>query len=51
MREEHGIPTLSIDRPYKALSDNAAPEVYNIGDSFAAGRVREANGAAWRLAI
>lgn len=35
---------------YKALSDNAAPAVYNIGDSFAGGRVLEANRAAWRLA-
>ena len=35
---------------YKALSNNAAPAVYNIGDSFAGGRVLEANRAAWRLA-
>ncbi|MEG1166325.1 MAG: FAD-dependent oxidoreductase, partial [Oscillospiraceae bacterium] len=34
-----------------ALSSNAAPEVCNIGDSFAAGRVLEAARAAYRLAM
>ena len=36
---------------HQALADNAAPEIYNIGDSFAAGRVLEANRAAYRLAV
>ncbi len=35
---------------YEALAANAAPEIYNIGDSFAGGRVLEANRAAFRLA-
>ena len=34
----------------KALADNVAPEVHNIGDSFAAGRVLEAGRAAYHLA-
>ena len=38
------------DAPYtEALKENIAPEVYNIGDSFAGGRVLEANRAAFRL--
>ena len=32
------------------MAANAAPEIYNIGDSFAGGRVLEANRAAFRLA-
>lgn len=35
---------------FEALAANAAPEIYNIGDSFAGGRVLEANRAAFRLA-
>ena len=35
----------------EALAQNAAPELYNIGDSFSAGKVLEANRAAYRLAI
>lgn len=35
---------------FEALAANAAPEIYNIGDSFASGRVLEANRAAFRLA-
>lgn len=35
---------------FEALATNAAPEIYNIGDSFAGGRVLEANRAAFRLA-
>lgn len=35
---------------FEALASNAAPEIYNIGDSFAGGRVLEANRAAFRLA-
>ena len=35
---------------FEALVSNAAPEIYNIGDSFAGGRVLEANRAAFRLA-
>jgi 2-enoate reductase len=34
-----------------ALHENAAPEIYNIGDSFTAGRVLEATRAAYNLAI
>lgn len=34
----------------KALADTIAPEVHNIGDSFAAGRVLEAGRAAYHLA-
>jgi 2-enoate reductase len=33
-----------------ALAENAAPELYNIGDSFSAGKVLEANRSAYRLA-
>lgn len=33
----------------QALQSNAAPEIYNIGDSFAGGRVLEANRGAFRL--
>ena len=33
----------------EALQNTAAPEIYNIGDSFAGGRVLEANRAAFRL--
>ncbi len=36
---------------HEALAANAAPELYNIGDSFAAGRVLEANRAAFQLAM
>lgn len=36
---------------YESLKANVAPELYNIGDSFAGGRVLEANRAAYRLAI
>ena len=36
---------------YEALADNTAPELYNIGDSFSAGKVLEANRAAYRLAL
>jgi 2-enoate reductase len=35
----------------QALAENAAPELYNIGDSFSAGKVLEANRAAYRLAL
>lgn len=35
---------------FEALAVNVAPEIYNIGDSFAGGRVLEANRAAFRLA-
>ena len=35
----------------EALAENIAPELYNIGDSFNAGKVLEANRAAYRLAI
>ena len=35
---------------FEALAANAAPEIYNNGDSFAGGRVLEANRAAFRLA-
>ncbi|MCL1928869.1 MAG: FAD-dependent oxidoreductase [Treponema sp.] len=35
----------------EALAQNAAPELYNIGDSFSAGKVLEANRSAYRLAI
>lgn len=34
----------------EALRGNLAPEICNIGDSFAGGRVLEANRAAFRLA-
>lgn len=36
---------------FDALKNNAAPELYNIGDSFAGGRVLEATRAAYRLAL
>lgn len=36
---------------HAALAQHAAPELYNIGDSFAAGRVLEANRAAYQLAV
>lgn len=40
------------DSLYYALQEaHAAPEIYNIGDSFAAGRVLEANRAAYNLAV
>lgn len=40
------------EAPYhEALAANAAPEIYNIGDSFSAGRVLEANRAAFQLAM
>jgi 2-enoate reductase len=35
----------------EALALNAAPELYNIGDSFSAGKVLEANRSAYRLAM
>jgi 2-enoate reductase len=35
----------------EALKENAAPELYNIGDGFSAGKVLEANRSAYRLAI
>lgn len=35
---------------YEALSENTAPEMFNIGDSFAGGKVLEATRAAFRLA-
>ena len=39
------------ERPFlDAQSQRVAPEVYNIGDSFHAGRVLEANRAAYSLA-
>ena len=34
----------------QAFIDHAAPEIYNIGDSFSGGKVLEANRAAYRLA-
>ena len=34
----------------EALRNTVSPEIYNIGDSFSAGRVLEANRAAYRLA-
>lgn len=36
---------------FELLKQHCAPEIYNIGDSFAGGRVLEANRAAYRLAI
>lgn len=40
------------DSLYFALQEaHASPEIYNIGDSFAAGRVLEANRAAYNLAV
>jgi len=35
----------------QALAENTAPEIHNIGDSFAAGKVLEAIRSAYRLAI
>lgn len=35
---------------YEALSESTAPEMFNIGDSFAGGKVLEATRAAFRLA-
>jgi 2-enoate reductase len=35
----------------EALAENAAPELYNIGDSFSPGKILEANRAAYRLAL
>lgn len=35
----------------EAVAHNLAPEICNIGDSFAGGRVLEANRAAYRLAV
>lgn len=35
---------------YEALSENTAPEMFNIGDSFAGGKVLEATRAAFHLA-
>ena len=38
------------DSLYEALvKENAAPEIYNTGDSFSAGRVLEAVRGAWAL--
>jgi 2-enoate reductase len=34
---------------FEAQEKNAAPELYNIGDSFTAGKVLEATRAAWAL--
>ena len=36
---------------FEAQRENAAPELYNIGDSFASGKVLEATRAAYRLGI
>jgi 2-enoate reductase len=44
-----GIPDNSLY--LEAMAKNAAPELYNIGDSFSAGKVLEANRAAYRLAL
>ncbi|MDR1803236.1 MAG: FAD-dependent oxidoreductase [Treponema sp.] len=44
-----GIPDNSLY--LEALAENAAPELYNIGDSFSAGKILEATRAAYRLAI
>jgi 2-enoate reductase len=35
----------------EAVAANIAPELYNIGDSFSAGKILEANRAAYRLAL
>jgi 2-enoate reductase len=43
--------TPNNDLYLQALAENAAPELYNIGDSFSAGKVLEANRAAYRLAL
>ena len=44
-----GVPDNSLF--LEAQAENIAPELYNIGDSFSAGKVLEANRAAYRLAI
>jgi 2-enoate reductase len=44
-----GIPDDSLY--LEAMRENAAPELYNIGDSFSAGKVLEANRSAYRLAM
>jgi len=44
-----GVPDTGLYR--EALAGNIAPEVYNIGDSFSAGKILEANRAAYRLAM
>jgi 2-enoate reductase len=36
---------------FAALREHAAPAVYNIGDSFSAGKVLEATRAAYRLGL
>jgi 2-enoate reductase len=36
---------------FTALREQAAPEIYNIGDSFSAGKVLEATRAAYRLGL
>jgi 2-enoate reductase len=36
---------------FAALREQAAPEIYNIGDSFSAGKVLEATRAAYRLGL
>ena len=43
-----GRPDMSLY--HQALAAHAVPELYNIGDSFAAGRVLEANRSAYQLA-
>jgi len=43
-----GVPDNSLY--LEALANNAAPELYNIADSFSAGKILEANRAAYRLA-
>ena len=44
-----GVPDNSLY--LEALAANAAPELYDIGDSFNPGKVLEANRAAYRLAL
>ena len=44
-----GVPNNSLY--LEALAENAAPELYNIGDSFSSGKVLEAVRSAYRLAI
>jgi 2-enoate reductase len=44
-----GVPDDSLYM--EALAENAAPELYNIGDSFSVGKVLEANRSAYRLAM
>ncbi|MCL2807741.1 MAG: NAD(P)/FAD-dependent oxidoreductase [Coriobacteriia bacterium] len=36
---------------YAALKDRSAPEIYNIGDSFAPGKIHEAVRSAYRLGV